>query len=192
MVVLALPNEVVRTLIRDEELDQYLGEFTNASAITMYLGFDLPDSILPADGTGCIVSHNSDLVCNASTWTSRKWKHTSMNGNLLVRLFYKSSNPRYEELAQMTKEELTKVALQDVKLSLNIEEEPVVVNVTKWINEMPMYDLAHNEALRDVLSHFESKYPNLLLAGCSYFGVGIGACIVNGKSTAEKIMDVFK
>ena len=123
VVVLALPNQVDSTsLLNDEELNPYFNKFTNASAITMYLGFDLPDSILPQDGTGFIVSHNSDLVCNASTWTSRKWKHTSKEGNLLVRVFYKESNPRYQELVKMTDEELTKVALNDIKLSLNIED----------------------------------------------------------------------
>lgn len=191
VVVMALPNSAVKTLIKDEELDFYLQKFTNASAITMYLGFDIPDSILPEDGTGFIVSHNSNLICNASTWTSRKWKHTS-TGNLLVRLFYKSNNPKYEELIQMTDEELTNIARNDIQRSLNIEEKPVVVKVTKWINAMPRYDLAHNEALQELLSQFDKKYPNLFIAGCSYFGVGIGACIDNGKTTAEKTIHVLK
>ena len=188
VVVLAVPNNVVRNVLKDEEMDSNLSKFTNASALTMYLGFDIPDSILPADGTGFIVSHNSDLVCNASTWTSRKWKHTSSNGNLLVRLFYKNTNPRYAELAAMSEEELTKVALEDIKLSLNIEEKPVVVNVSKWINMMPKYDLAHKEALDGLLIDLNSKYPHLYIAGCSYFGVGIGACIENGKATAAKVL----
>lgn len=188
-VVLAVPNAVVRKLIKDEDLDQQLEKFTNASAITMYLGFDLPDSVLPADGTGFIVSQNSGLVCDASTWTSRKWKHTSKNGNLLVRVFYKSVNPQYEKLITMSDEELTKVALEDIKKSLNIDEQPIVVNITKWIDAMPKYDFAHNEALQVVLDKLNTEYPNLLIAGCSYFGVGIGACIENGKDTAEKIMN---
>ena len=188
VVVLAVPNNVVRKVLNDVELDSNLGKFTNASALTLYLGFDIPDSTLP-DGTGFIVSYNSDLACNASTWTSRKWKHTSAEGNLLVRLFYKNTNPRYEELAAMSDEELTKVALEDVKLSLGIEEEPVAVNVTKWINMMPRYDLAHKEALDILLADLDSKYPNLFIAGCSYFGVGIGACIENGKYTADKVMN---
>ena len=192
VVVLALPNQVVRKVLKDEQLDPYFNQFTNASAITMYLGFDLPDSVLPQDGTGFIVSHNSDLVCNASTWTSRKWKHTSKEGNLLVRMFYKESNPRYQELAEMTDEELTKVALKDISLSLHIEEEPVVVNITKWIDAMPKYDLAHNEALQQVLDELEKKYPNLFIAGCSYFGVGIGACIDNGIETASKIFNIIQ
>ncbi|MFL0507296.1 protoporphyrinogen oxidase [Ureibacillus sp. 179-F W5.1 NHS] len=191
VVVLAVPNTVVKNVLNDQELDGQLEKFTNGSAITMYLGFDIPDSVLPADGTGFIVSHNSDLVCNASTWTSRKWKHTSKNGNLLVRLFYKNNNPRYEELASMSEEELTKVALEDVRLSLNIEEQPVVVNIKKWINQMPKYDIAHNEALQVVVDQINQKYPNLFIAGCSYFGVGIGACIENGKNTAKKVLEVL-
>ena len=188
VVVLAVPNETVREVLQDNSLQKNLDKFTTASAITMYLGFDVPDSVLPADGTGFIVSYNSDLVCDASTWTSRKWKHTSKDGNLLVRLFYKNINPRYEELAAMTDEQLVEVARQDIKLSLGIKEEPIVVNVTKWIDKMPRYDLAHNEALSIVVNDLADRYPNLLLAGCSYFGVGIGACIQNGKKTAEKII----
>lgn len=188
VVVLAVPNETVRHVIQDDLLEEQLKKFTTASALTMYVGFDVPDHILPADGTGFIVSHNSDLVCNASTWTSRKWKHTSAEGNLLVRLFYKNINPRYEELAQMTDEELTKVALEDIRISLGVEAKPTVVNVTKWIDQMPRYDLAHNEALSKVVSQLATAYPNVLLAGCAYFGVGIGACIQNGKKTAEQII----
>ena len=188
IVVLATPNETVRAVVKDEGLRTQLEKFTTASALTMYVGFDVADSVLPADGTGFIVSHHSDLVCNASTWTSRKWKHTSAQGNLLVRLFYKNINPRYEELAAMTDEQLTEVALGDIKRSLGIEEKPTVVNITKWIDQMPRYDLAHNEALGNVTKELAARYPNVFLAGCSYFGVGIGACIQNGKKTAEQIM----
>lgn len=187
IVVLATPNETVRAVVQDEGLRTQLEKFTTASALTMYVGFDVADSVLPADGTGFIVSHHSDLVCNASTWTSRKWKHTSAQGNLLVRLFYKNINPRYEELAAMTDEQLTEVALGDIKRSLGIEEKPTVVNITKWIDQMPRYDLAHNEALGNVTKELAVRYPNVFLAGCSYFGVGIGACIQNGKKTAEQI-----
>ncbi|WP_107841089.1 protoporphyrinogen oxidase [Metasolibacillus meyeri] len=186
--VLAVPNETVKQLLVNEELTQQFEQFTNGSAITLYVGFNVPDSVLPADGTGFIVSHNSDLLCNASTWTSRKWAHTSNNGNLLVRLFYKDSNPRYEELAAMSDEQLTEIALEDVRLSLNIEDKPTVVNITKWMNKMPRYDLAHRDALIAVEQKMAEHYPNILLAGCSYYGVGIGACIQNGRDTATRIM----
>ncbi|MEY9974527.1 oxygen-dependent protoporphyrinogen oxidase [Lysinibacillus sp. RC46] len=188
-VVLALPNEAVQSLLQDESLNGYFKQFNTASAITIYLGFDVPDNRLPADGTGYIVSHNSDVICNAATWTSRKWKHTSAEGKLLVRLFYKSINPEYERLRMMTDEELAAVALEDVRKSLGIEEKPTVVDVTKWIDQMPKYDLAHREALQGLLQELEKNYPNLSIAGCSYFGVGIGACIQNGKKIGEELVE---
>lgn len=192
VVVLAVPNESVRDVLVDADLEMNLSKFTTASALTMYLGYDVPDSLLPMDGTGFIVSQNSDLVCNASTWTSRKWRHTSAEGNLLVRLFYKNINPRYEELAAMSDDELMVVAREDIRLSLGIEDAPTIVNVTKWINKMPRYDLAHNEALEIVVDDLKERYPNVLLAGCSYFGVGIGACIQNGKDTAKQVIEVIQ
>ena len=51
VVVLALPNKVIKHLLNNEELEPYFNQFKDASAITMYLGFDLPDSVLPQDGT---------------------------------------------------------------------------------------------------------------------------------------------
>lgn len=192
VVVLAIPNAVVRTVLQDDQLDGQLEKFTTASAITLYAGYDVPDSVLPADGTGFIVSHNSDLVCNASTWTSRKWQHTSAEAKLLVRLFYKNTNPRYRELAAMSDEELTKVAREDIRLSLGIEEEPKLVRVTRWIDQMPRYDLAHREALLAVERQLAERYPNVWLAGCSYYGVGIGACIQNGEKTARAIFHAIQ
>ncbi|MEG0470912.1 MAG: protoporphyrinogen oxidase [Solibacillus sp.] len=191
VVVLAVPNDTVRKVLEDNSLDKSLEQFSTASVLTMYVGYDVPDEVLPADGTGFIVSHHSDLLCNASTWTSRKWKHTSAQGNLLVRLFYKNSNPRYEELSAMSDEEITAVAREDIRLSLGIEAQPKIVNVTKWIDQMPRYDLAHNDALGVVVKDLEARYPNVLLAGCSYFGVGIGACIQNGKNTAQQIINAI-
>ncbi|KOP72160.1 protoporphyrinogen oxidase [Lysinibacillus sp. FJAT-14745] len=188
-VVMALPNESVQSLLHDESLNDYFEQFNTASAITIYLGFDVPDNRLPADGTGYIVSHNSGVICNAATWTSRKWKHTSAEGKLLVRLFYKSINPEYERLRMMTDEELAAVALDDVRKSLGIEEKPTVVDVTKWIDQMPKYDLAHREALQGLVKELEKNYPNLSIAGCSYFGVGIGACIQNGKKIGEELAE---
>jgi len=188
-VVMALPNEAVQSLLKNESLNCYFDQFNTASAITIYLGFDVPDNRLPADGTGYIVSHNSDVICNAATWTSRKWKHTSAEGKLLVRLFYKSINPEYERLRLMSDEELAAVALEDVRKSLGIEETPTIVDVTKWIDQMPKYDLAHREALQGLLLELEENYPNLSIAGCSYFGVGIGACIQNGKKIGEELAE---
>ena len=187
-VVLATPHGVAQKLLSVKELNEEFDQLLNSSLISVYLGFDMPDTELPADGTGFIVSQNSDLLCNACTWTSRKWSHTSGAGKLLVRLFYKSSNPSYEELKDLTEKELVNVALGDIRKSLDIEEEPVSVEVTGWKNLMPNYHMHHKTAVSGLEEKMAALLPQIKLAGASYYGVGIGACIQNGKDVADNIV----
>ncbi|WP_026562000.1 protoporphyrinogen oxidase [Bacillus sp. J37] len=188
-VVLATPHDVAQKVLDTTELDQEFNKLKNSSLTSVYLGFDIPDDKLPANGTGFIVTENSDLHCDACTWTSRKWTHTSSKRKLLVRLFYKSSNPFYETLKKMSEQEMIQTALTDIDNSLGITAQPITVEVTNWDNLMPNYHLEHNLAVTSLSEKMSKTFPNLFIAGASYFGVGIGACIKNGKQTAEKIVD---
>ena len=190
-VVLTTPHDVTRRFFRDDALDVYFEGFRNGSAITLYLGYDVPDAVLPADGTGFIVSHNSSLQCNACTWTSRKWKHTSKHEQLLVRLFYKDVHPRYAEFKAMSDDELIAVAKQDIATSLHVNEEPALAHVTKWIDQMPRYDLSHRATRDALIEQLAVHYPNVTLAGCSFYGVGVGACMQNGRDVATRIISAI-
>ena len=150
-VILTTPHNVAQNILQNEELDADFNKLKNSSLISIYLGFDIPDDQLPAEGTGFIVSENSDVICNACTWTSRKWKHTSENSKLLVRMFYKSTNPAFEEMKDMSEEELVQVALQDIEKSLKLNGEPHVVEVTKWNDLMPNYHLEHGRAVQSLM-----------------------------------------
>ncbi len=187
-VVLATPHQVAQQVLDAEELDEEFDRLTNSSLISIYLGFDIADENLPEDGTGFIVSEGSDVFCNACTWTSRKWRHTSEHQHLLVRLFYKSSNPAYDRLKALSEEELVQVALSDIQKSLAIEAQPSTIEVTKWEGLMPNYHMGHKAAVNALEAKMAAQVPNVHLAGSSYYGVGIGACIENGKNTAQAIM----
>lgn len=187
-IVLSTPHAVTSRILKDKIIDEELNTIQNASIIAVYVGFKIPDKKLPADGTGFIVSENSDVKCNACTWTSRKWKHTSKSGNLLIRMFYKSSNPIYKDIKDLSKEELAAIALEDIKKSLKIDGEPTVVNVTKWNDLMPVYSMGHANTVATLERNLKEKYPNVLLSGCSYYGVGIGSCIQNGQEVADNIV----
>lgn len=191
-VVLATPHETAQKLLGEPQLDEVFDRLTNSSLISIYLGFDVPDNELPADGTGFIVSQNSDILCNACTWTSRKWENTSSSRRLLVRLFYKSSNPAYEKLDRLSETELAEVALEDIRKSLGITAQPVSVEVTGWKNLMPNYHLEHKRAVNALEDKMAVTLPGVLLAGSSFYGVGIGACIQNGKDVAAGITDVLQ
>ncbi|MBX0315701.1 protoporphyrinogen oxidase [Planococcus glaciei] len=191
-VILATPHEAAESLLKEKALEPEFGQLLNSSLISVYFGFDLPDAQLPADGTGFIVSQDTDLLCNACTWTSRKWSHTSRNGNLLVRLFYKSSNPSYSRLKDLSESELAEAALTDIQKSLGIDAKPVSIEVTGWKNLMPNYTMQHKTAVSALEEKMAELVPNVKLAGASFYGVGIGACIQNGKDLAMEIAASIK
>lgn len=189
-VILALPDSQVRRLLGKEAPAEVFDTFTNASILTMYLGYDLPDTELPADGTGFINAGNGQVVCDACTWTSRKWTHTSPDGRLLVRLFYKNSNPKFEEISVMDREELIALARRDLEESFGLDADPSVVEITPWLGLMPKYGLGHRGAVEGLEQFLAASYPNVQVAGASFHGVGIGLCIADGREKAERIIGV--
>jgi protoporphyrinogen/coproporphyrinogen III oxidase len=190
-VIFSIPHTAAEGLLGDQELRNEFSELKISSLISIYLGFEVPDELLPADGTGFITASRDELACNACTWTSRKWKHTSLKGNLLVRLFYKSSHPAFVRLKEMSEEELLQVAMKDISMSLGITAEPVVSEITKWTDSMPNYLITHPKTVGALENKLKESYPGILLAGCSYYGVGIPDCIENGKVTARKIITML-
>lgn len=187
-VVLTTPHRAAQQMLANAMLNTSFDSLQTGSIITVYLAYDVSNDVLPEDGTGFIVSEGNQVDCNACTWTSKKWQHTSKNNKLLIRMFYKKNNPRFGEFSQMSDEELVAVARNDVKKSLNIEEQPLFVDIEKWFDLMPIYNLQHKQAIKELETVMEQQYPNLYLAGSSYYGVGIGLCIKNGKEVAQKIL----
>jgi len=188
-VVIGTLHSAAQALLGSDELTADFAELRNSSLISVYIGFDVPDERLPADGTGFIAADGSELVCNACTWTSRKWEHTSASGRLLVRLFYKSSKSAYEKLSRMTDAELLKVAMQDAKDAMGIDAEPIHYDVTRWQDTMPNYHIRHPHIVASLERKMEELFPNVLLAGCSYYGVGIPDCVASGERTARRIAE---
>lgn len=188
-VVLSIPHNAAVTLFDHKELKAEFELLKNSSLISIYLAYDIPDSELPEDGTGFITANTDELTCNACTWTSRKWKHTSESGNLLVRLFYKSSHPAFASLKEMNDEGLLETALADIEKSLGITSVPAASEVTKWTEKMPNYLISHPQTVAAIENRLDQEYPGIWLAGCSYYGVGIPDCIENGAETARKIID---
>jgi protoporphyrinogen/coproporphyrinogen III oxidase len=188
-VVLSTLSEAAQSLLRDGELDKSFDQLRNNSLISIYIAFDVSDDQLPKDGTGFITADNSELRCDACTWTSRKWAHTSVSSQLLMRLFYKSSGSVYASMVNQPEEELLQLACQDVLRATGIDAEPLHWTVTKWDNTMPNYHILHPQLVGALEEGMEQLYPGILLAGCSYYGVGIPDCVANGEQTAARIAE---
>ncbi|WP_138420517.1 protoporphyrinogen oxidase [Aquibacillus sediminis] len=188
-VVLAIPHAQAEKLFAESYLSDLYSRFKSSSLISVYLGYSIPDTVLPGEGTGFITATSNDVVCNACTWTSKKWKHTSPDGNLLVRMFYKSGLANFESMKNMSDQELIGLAQEDVTKAFGIVTEPITGEVSKWNDMMPNYQLSHPNDLKQLEQGLAEHYPGVWLAGCSYYGVGIPDCMQNGKETAKRVIE---
>ena len=64
--------------------------------------------------------------------------------------------------------------------------------MTNWSDCMPNYLITHPETINKLQRKMEKSYPGILLAGASYYGVGIPDCIHNGESIAQTIISHIK
>ena len=169
-VILSVPHTEAQGFFQDEHIKEEFHQLKNNSMISVYMGFHVSDDLLPLDGTGFITLKSKAIFCDACTWTSRKWKHTSKEGNLLVLLFYKGTNPYFSALKDLSEQELLQVVGVDLKKSLGIDSEPSVSVVTNWTDCMPNYLMTHPKTIGNLEEVLEESYPGILLAGASYYG----------------------
>ena len=64
---------------------------------------------------------------------------------------------------------------------------PTYVEVNRWMNAMPQYQLGHVERLAQAEVAL-SRYGGLVLTGAAYRGVGIPDCIRDGALAADKVV----
>ncbi len=183
--ILATPAFVSGQLLSavDEELAGALTEIPYASTATISLAYRLSDLRRPLDGYGYVIPRSEGRRALACTWTSTKFPHRAPEGLALLRVFV----GRAGEEIPWNENDLLELALEELRMTLGIEAEPVMSRVFMWDKAMPQYNLGHPQILARIdaaLSH----HPDLALAGNGYRGIGIPDCIRSGELASERIL----
>jgi oxygen-dependent protoporphyrinogen oxidase len=83
-------------------------------------------------------------------------------------------------------EQLLEAALRETGEHLGVALEASAVRITRWHRAFPQYRPGH----LDRVAAFERALPaGLALAGASYHGIGIPACIQSGQRAAVATLD---
>jgi protoporphyrinogen/coproporphyrinogen III oxidase len=69
---------------------------------------------------------------------------------------------------------------------LDIRSAPTEAVVSRWINGFPQYDVGHAARVARIES-WCSTLPGLSLAGASYRGIGLPACIRDAKAAVASL-----
>lgn len=185
-VIMATPHTTLPKMFSQYDIFKAFHDIPVSSVANVALAFDEKAIKKDVDGTGFVVSRNSDFRITACTWTHKKWPHTTPDGKILLRCYV--GKPNDQDIVDLSDEAITDIVLKDLKKTMKIKEKPEFTVVTRWKDVMPQYAVGHNERIDKVRDVVADKLPGVFLAGSSYEGIGIPDCIVQGEEAVEAVL----
>ncbi|HJQ46322.1 MAG TPA: protoporphyrinogen oxidase [Amycolatopsis sp.] len=188
-VLLAVPAPAVRRLLADVVPDAAaaLSEVEVASmavvALALPAGTELPDASGVLIGARERYPDGTRPAAKAFTFSSRKWGHLD-GPPVLVR----GSVGRFGDPGALRADddELVRLVRRDLAELTGVTAEPVDVRVTRWGGGLPQYGVGH-VALVERVERAVAAVPGLEIAGATFHGVGIPACIGAADAAASRI-----
>jgi len=189
-IIAATPHQGTQAMFSDYSFFDPFKSVPSTSVATVSLAFPEEAIKNDIDGTGFVVSRNSDYSITACTWTHKKWEHSTPKGKVLLRCYVGRAGD--ETIVDLSDDQIIKIVLDDLKKTMDITMNPDFAIVTRWKNSMPQYTVGHKQRLATILEHVKTELPGVFLAGASYGGVGIPDCIDQGELAVQNVLDYLK
>lgn len=186
-VVVATPHQALPNMFSDYPFFEIFRKMPSTTVATVSMAFDASAIKQDIDGTGFVVSRNSDYTITACTWTHKKWPHTTPEGKVLLRCYVGREGD--EVVVDLSDGELEQIVLDDLNRTMKITDKPVFTVVSRWREAMPQYRVGHLENLQMVDSRMAEDLPGVYLAGASYRGIGMPDCIDQGIVAVNHVLE---
>lgn len=189
-VVLATPASVSSQLLSsiDDSLKQKLAAIKSASSAIIVFGVDQSQITRGFRGYGIIVPSTLNRKVIATSFSSNKFSGRAPNGKQLIRCFI--GGALQSELVDLDDKQLVQLATDELARTVGFNGVPELTRVFRWRNCMPQYHLGHLDLIAEIET-LAARHSGLELAGNSYRGVGIPACIQSGTDAIERIVKCF-
>jgi len=186
-VCLAVPSYVASSLLQNAapKLSSHLTQINFASTATINFGFRRSDIGHELDGFGFVVPFIEKRSLIACTFSSVKFSGRAPQDQVLLRAFV--GGALQPEMLELDDEEIVNRVESDLRQLLGVTGKPLFVEVSRWTNAMPQYEVGHLNRVSNI-DLLVAQLPGLALAGNSYRGAGIPDCIKSGEQTAEALM----
>ncbi len=186
-VVLATPLPVTAALLAplvpDVARDMAAVEYASAVMTTLAVPRDQIDH--PLDASGFLVPHREGLLLTACTWASVKWAHLDRPDVVLLR----ASSGRHgdERALDLDDDALVDALVADLATTMGLRGRPTTARVTRWPRSLPQFRPGHLRRIGTWRDALAAVSPRLVATGAGFEGLGIPACIRQGRQTAKTL-----
>jgi oxygen-dependent protoporphyrinogen oxidase len=147
-----------------------------------------PESAVPRPpaGTGFLVPAGEGRLLTACSYASAKWPHWAGPGQVVLR----ASAGRWgdERALQLDDQALADRVHGELAEALGLAGHPVVTRVVRWERSFPQYRPGHLGRVARVEQDLARHLPTVVLAGAAYRGVGIAACVAQGRAAVRRVL----
>ncbi len=161
-----------------------LASIRHASVVTVTLAYR-PAALrrpLP-EGAGMLVPRVEGRFITACTWSTSKWPALAAGGHVLLRA--SAGRDGDARAMDMDDDELVGRMHEELAEALGLGETPVDSLVSRWPKGFPQYVAHHQDTVDDIDRALAAEAPGVLVAGASYRGLGIAACIEQARRAAR-------
>ncbi|THA23904.1 protoporphyrinogen oxidase [Streptomyces sp. RKND-216] len=188
-VIVATPAPAAARLLGDAapaaaaELDAV--EYASMALITMaFRRSDLP-AVPP--GSGFLVPPVDGRGIKAATFSANKWGWTAAQDPGLFVLRTSVGRHGEDDWLRRDDADLAALSRRDLADAVGLTAAPVDTVVTRWENGLPQYPVGHLERVARVHRDL-AALPGLAVCGAAYGGVGIPACVADGRRAADRTL----
>jgi len=189
-IIIATPARAAATLVgaHAPEAGKVLADIEYASVVLVTISFDATSVDHPMDGTGFLVPRGEGLLMTACSWGHRKWPHWTPDGDRVV-LRVSAGRHGDERAMHLDDDELVESLLGELAPVLKIDGTVLEWRVSRWPESFPQYPPGHGAEITRAEADLSRNLPGVTIAGASYRGVGVPACIRSGNEAAARILD---
>ena len=132
--------------------------------------------------SGYLVPKPRQRLVTAASFGSQKWAHWQAPGKVVLRV---SLGRDGLPVLHLSDEQLLAGALGDVGRHLDLDLQPTDVRISRFPGAFPQYRPHHAGVIAGVEADLP---PGLAVAGASYHGIGIPACVRSGTGAAGRVL----
>jgi len=189
-VIIATPASAAAALVSPHapEAGDILARVEYASVVLVTVSFDAASVAHPMNGTGFLVPRAEKMLMTACSWGHRKWPHWAPDDDRVV-LRVSAGRHGDERAMHLDDDELVESLLAELAPILRIDGTVLEWRVSRWPDSFPQYPPGHGAEVTRAEADLSRNLPGITIAGASYRGVGVPACIRSGNEAAARILD---
>ena len=136
------------------------------------------------DGSGFLAPRDQGLLMTACSWSSSKWEHYRGSGRAVLRVSAGRTDDR--RWLGLDRTELVGILANELAVTVGLDGYDAA-RVTPWPQSLPQYRPGHLDRMDDVDRHLADTAPGLVATGAAHRGLGLPACVAQGRAAAASL-----